>query len=154
MTHNVYETSGYIILESNENDLPATCFANRPKPPGWRGDGGWTGGRKGRREEARQGGGKKTGSALRTKLKSRGCNMRYLKTILYSFRSLASKDFPSGYSERVCVRLQSDPDLRFFPIKRCLTNTPRRHRVADGQLSSPYPPSPSFSLFGAVSVML
>ena len=31
---------------------------------------------------------------------------------------------------------------------------PERHRLADGQLSSPYPPSPSFSSFGAASVML
>ena len=30
---------------------------------------------------------------------------------------------------------------------------PRRHRLAGGQLSSFYPPSPSFSSFGAASVM-
>ena len=35
--------------------------------------------------------------------------------------------------------------------KRRLTNTPRRHRVADGQLSSSYAPLPCFSLFGAAS---
>ena len=35
-----------------------------------------------------------------------------------------------------------------------MTNTPRRHRLADGQLSSLYPPSPTFSSFGTTSVML
>ena len=34
---------------------------------------------------------------------------------------------------------------------RWMTNTPRRHRLADGQLSSLYPPSPTFSSFGAAS---
>ena len=33
-------------------------------------------------------------------------------------------------------------------------NTPRPRRLADGQLSSLNPPSPSFSLFGAACVML
>ena len=56
LTRTVYETSGHIILQSNEDDIPAACFGTRPDPPGWRGDGGWTGERKGRREEARQGG--------------------------------------------------------------------------------------------------
>ena len=46
-------------------------------------EGGREGRRKGRKEEARQGGGTKRGSALRTKLKSRGCNSRRLKTILH-----------------------------------------------------------------------
>ena len=109
MTHTVYETSGHLTLKSNENDIPATCFATRPDPPGWTGDGGWTGGTKGRREKARQGGrseaGKERGSepegtkeegkeggseagrrkeglALRTKLKSCSrCNSSDLKTI-------------------------------------------------------------------------
>ena len=40
--------------------------------------------RKGRREDSRQGGGRRRGSAPRTKLKSRrGCNSSDLKTILY-----------------------------------------------------------------------
>ena len=39
--------------------------------------------RKRRKEKARKGGGTKRGSALRTKLKSRGCNSSDLKTILY-----------------------------------------------------------------------
>ena len=39
--------------------------------------------RKGRKEEARKCGGAQRRSALRTKLKSRGCNSSDLKTILY-----------------------------------------------------------------------
>ena len=30
----VYETGEY--LKSNENDIPAACFATRPEAPGWR----------------------------------------------------------------------------------------------------------------------
>ena len=45
---------------------------------------------------------------------------------------------------------QKTPNLRCF-LKRRLTNTPRRHRLADGQLSSLYPPSPSLSSFDAAS---
>ena len=53
------------------------------------------------------------------------------------------------------VRLHSRaPNLRFFFSKRCLTNTSRRHSRADGELSSLYPSSPSFSSFGAACVML
>ena len=54
----MYETSGHLILKSNENGIQATCFATRPEPPERRGDGGWTGG-----EEVRQGtkGGNETG---------------------------------------------------------------------------------------------
>ena len=33
----LYETSGHRILESNENDVRAACFATRPEPSGWRG---------------------------------------------------------------------------------------------------------------------
>ena len=51
----------------------------------------------------------------------------------------------------VCTK--KTPDLRCF-LKRCLTNTPRRHHLPDGQLSSLYPPSPGFSSFGAAPVML
>ena len=32
------------ILYLNENDTPASCSATRPEPPGWMGDGRWTGG--------------------------------------------------------------------------------------------------------------
>ena len=46
---------------------------------------------------------------------------------------------------------QKAPDLRFCFLKRRLTNTTRCHRLVDGQLSSPYPPSPSFRSFGAAS---
>ena len=49
---------------------------------------------------------------------------------------------------------QKAPNLRFCFLKRRLTNTPRRHRLADGQLSSLYAPLPSFSSFGAASVMM
>ena len=75
---------------------------------------------------------------------------------IYYFRSLASKGFLSGYSKSVCVSAcpQKAPNLRFFFLKRRLANTPRRHRLVDGQFSLPYPPSPSFSSFGAASVML
>ena len=38
--------------------------------------------------------------------------------------------------------------------KRRLTKTPRRHRLADGQLSSLYAPLPSLSSMGAASVMM
>ena len=67
----------------------------------------------------------------------------------------APKGFPPGYSKSLYVSActQNAPNLRCF-LKRRLTNTPRRHRLADGQLSSLYPPSPSFSSFGAASVML
>ena len=41
--------------------MPAACFATHPETPGWRGDRGWTERRKGKREEARQGGGSETG---------------------------------------------------------------------------------------------
>ena len=53
------------------------------------------------------------------------------------------------------VRLHSEsskPAICF--LKRRPTNNLRRHRLADGQLSSPSPRLPSFSSFGAVSVML
>ena len=49
---------------------------------------------------------------------------------------------------------QKTPNLRSCFLKRRQTNTPRRHRPDDGQLSSIYPPSLSFSSFGAASVML
>ena len=49
---------------------------------------------------------------------------------------------------------QKTPNLRFCFLKRRLTNTLRCQRLADGQLSSPYPPSPSFTSFGAAAVML
>ena len=49
---------------------------------------------------------------------------------------------------------QKIPNLRGGFRKRRLTNTPRRHRLADGQLSSLYAPLPSFSSFGAASVMM
>ena len=72
LTHTaVYKTSGHLILNSNENDIRAACFATRPEPPEWRGDGGWTGGRKGRREEARQGRGRNRGSASRNYINTR-----------------------------------------------------------------------------------
>ena len=56
----------------------------------------------------------------------------------------------------VCVCPHALRKLRTYEVfrKRRLTNTPRRHRLADGQLSLVYPPSPSFSSFGAASVML
>ena len=64
--------------------------------------------------------------------------------------SLASKGFPSGYSESARVRVsacfQKTPNLRGGFRKGRLTNTPRRHRLADGQLSSLYAPLPSFQL--------
>ena len=49
---------------------------------------------------------------------------------------------------------QKTPNLRCGFLKRRLTNTPRRYRLANGQLSSLYAPSPSFRSFGAASVML
>ena len=49
---------------------------------------------------------------------------------------------------------QKTPNLRFCFLQRCLTNTTRRHHLPDGQLSSPYPPSPCSSSFGTASVML
>ena len=72
-----------------------------------------------------------------------------------SFSSLASKGFPSGHSKSVCVSACTHkiPNLRCF-LKPRLTYTPRRHRLADGQLSSLHPLSPSFSPFGAAAVML
>ena len=46
-----------------------------------------------RKEEANQGGGRNRGSALRTELKSRGCNSSDLKTILYYYRSIGKAVF-------------------------------------------------------------
>ena len=56
----------------------------------------------------------------------------------------------------VCVCPHALRKLRTYEVfrKRRLTNTPRRHRLADGQLSSLYAPLPSFSSFGAASVMM
>ena len=66
------------------------------------------------------------------------------------------KSFPSWCSKRLWVyaRPQKAPNLPFCFLKRRLTNTHRHHRLADGQLPSRNPPSPSFGLFGVVSVML
>ena len=57
---------------------------------------------------------------------------------------------------KVCVSAcpQKNPNLRCGFRKRRLTNTSRHHRLADGQLSSLYAPPPSFSSFGAASVMM
>ena len=49
---------------------------------------------------------------------------------------------------------QKTPNLRCRFLKRRLKNAPRRFRLAHGQLSSIYPPSPSFSSFDAASMML
>ena len=53
----------------------------------------------------------------------------------------------------VCACTQNAPTLCCMFFKRCPTNTPRPHRLPDGQLSAPYSPSPSLSSFGAASVM-
>ena len=39
-----------------------------------------------------------------------------------------------GYSKSVCVRAQKIPNLRYDFSKTSLTTTPRRHRLANGQL--------------------
>ena len=56
----------------------------------------------------------------------------------------------------VCVPscTQKAPNLRCCFLKQRLTNTPRCRRLANGELSSLYPPSPNFTSFGAASVML
>ena len=63
-----------------------------------------------------------------------------------------------AHTRNVCVRvsacLQKTPNLRDGFRKRRLTNTLRRHRLADGQLSSLYAPLPSFSSFGVACVKL
>ena len=84
----------------------------------------------------------------------RGTTVTALK-IVYSFKSLASKGFPSGYSKSVCVSAcpQKTPNLRGCR-KRRPTNTPRRYGLADGQLSSLYALPPSFRSFDAASVMM
>ena len=44
----------------------------------------------------------------------------------------------------MCFRVRSEAlNLRLCCLKRCLANTPRRNRRADGQLLSPYPPCPN-----------
>ena len=55
---------------------------------------------------------------------------------------------------RVSACTQKNPNLRCGFLKRRLTNSLRRHRLADGQLSSLYAPSPIFSSFGVASVIL
>ena len=68
-------------------------------------------------------------------------------------RSLPSTEFvPSQASElQLCVSTctRKIPNL----LEQPLTNTPRRHRLADGPISLLYPPSSSFSLISAASVM-
>ena len=52
------------------------------------------------------------------------------------------------------VRLHSEnSETMLCFLKGRLTNIPRRHHLADGQLSSLYAPSPSFSSFGASDVL-
>ena len=62
-------------------------------------------------------------------------------TYIRSFRNLSFEGFPSGYSKSVCACAsactQKTPYLRCGFLKRRLTNTSRRHHLADGQLSSP-----------------
>ena len=60
------------------------------------------------------------------------------------------------FEKRVCAfaYTQKTPNLRYRFRKRRLTSIPRHHRLADGQLSSLYLSSPSFSSFGAASAML
>ena len=70
-------------------------------------------------------------------------------TYSFSFKRLAQRMFEKCAS--ACT--QKAPNLLRCFLKRRLTNTSRRHRLADGQLSSLYPPSPSFSSFDAASVM-
>ena len=98
------------------------------------------------------------GNGFYTTLLAYALSANYIVSFFsYSFRSLASKGFPSGYSKKcVCASActQKAPNLRCCFLKRRLMNTPRRHRLADRQLSSRYPPSPSFSSFGSASVML
>ena len=79
----------------------------------------------------------------------------YLSGRFYrSFQRLPQRIFERCVRACVSVCTQKTPNLRCSFLKRRPTNTPRRHRLADGQLSSFYPPSPSFSSFGAASVML
>ena len=86
------------------------------------------------------------------------CKKKYIH-MPNPFGSLASKDFPSGYSKSVCVRLHSEnsePTMWFSQTTPDEHNL-RRHRTAlriDGQLSSLYAPSPSFSSFGAACDVL
>ena len=55
----------------------------------------------------------------------------------------------------VCVRMLSENSepTRWFS-QTTPDEHPRRHRLADGQLSSLYAPLPSFSSFGVASVMM
>ena len=53
MSYIVYETTGHLIVTFNR--ISDGCFATR--------DGGWTGGRKGRRKEAKQNGGSEAGGS-------------------------------------------------------------------------------------------
>ena len=64
--------------------------------------------------------------------------------ILYNFRldRLVRIVLKSGWNSTARM-------LRLVVSLPSLPLTPRRHRQADGQLSSLYPPSPSFSSFGA-----
>ena len=60
--------------------------------------------------------------------------------------------FVAGWSSTsTTVPMSASSLLIVFPGLRL---TPRRHRQADGQLSPLYPPSPSFSSFGAACVNL
>ena len=77
----------------------------------------------------------------------------------YRRRSAGAREqpvFPNGYSKIMCVSActQKAPNLRCGFLKRRLTNTPRRHRLADGQLSPLYASLPTFSSFGAASVKM
>ena len=79
----------------------------------------------------------------------------YVASGRYSFRSEASKGSPSGYWKRVCVRHpQKTPNVRWGFRKRRLTNSPRRQRLVDGQLSSLCAPRSGFSSCGVASVIM
>ena len=72
-----------------------------------------------------------------------------------SFRSLASKGFPGGYSKRVCACMCPLSFRNSEPTRWCSQMTPDehpRHHLADGPLSSLYAPSPNLSSFGAAFV--
>ena len=71
----------------------------------------------------------------------------YKYKFIYTFKSFASIGFRRIFQKCVCASActQKTSKLRCWFLKRRLTTTPRRHRLADIQLSYLYPPLPQVS---------
>ena len=102
------------------------------------------------------------GSSSYSYVRQRVSNTNFSMQPLFSYIScqrrakLLAPVQASANIRKVCVPAcaQKAPNLYTMFSQTTLTNTPRRRHPADGQLSSIYPTSPSFSSFGAACVTL